>query len=109
MNEKRIKDIKTTEPLTNDMAVIVPNTLLIECLISQLKQLMLSITRFDTEIKAFYNKHADKFIFDSLPGAGPQLAPRLLAAMGSNRDRYQCAAEIQKYAGIATDIIHRAG
>ena len=69
---------------------------------------MLAITRFDDEIKKFYKQHADRAIFDSLPGAGPQLAPRLLAAMGSNRDRYKCAADIQKYAGIAP-VTERSG
>ena len=90
------------------MAVIGPNSLLIECLIPQLKQLMKSIDLFDKEIKGIYNKHADKFIFDSLPGAGPQLAPRLMAAMGSDRERYQSAEEIQKYAGIAP-VTERSG
>ena len=108
VNEKRIQEIKAAEPLTDDMAIIAPNALLIECLIPQLKQLMLSIVRFDSEIKELYNTHADKFIFDSLPGAGPQIAPRLLAAMGSNRDRYQRAEEIQKYAGIAP-VTERSG
>ena len=35
--------------------------------------------------------HPDFFIFDSLPGAGAVMAPRLLAAFGSQRDRYSCA------------------
>lgn len=108
VNDKRIQAIKDAEPLTVDDAVIAPNVLLVECLIPQFKQLMLSIERFDNEIKALYNQHADKFIFDSLPGAGPQLAPRLLAAMGANRDRYQSAQEIQKYAGIAP-VTERSG
>lgn len=108
VNEKRIHEIKQAEALTNDEAVIAPNLLLIECLIPQLKQLMLSIERFDDEIKALYKQHNDRFIFDSLPGAGPQIAPRLLAAMGSNRDRYNSPEEIQKYAGIAP-VTERSG
>lgn len=108
VNEKRIKAIKQAEPLTNDKAIIAPNLLLIECLIVQLKQLMFAIERFDVEIKALYKPHKDRFIFDSLPGAGPQIAPRLLAAMGSNRDRYQTCEEIQKYAGIAP-VTERSG
>jgi len=108
VNEKRINSIKEAEVLTNDKAIIAPNLLLIECLIVQLKQLMLSIERFDIEIKAIYKQHKDRFIFDSLPGAGPQIAPRLLAAMGSNRDRYHSCEEIQKYAGIAP-VTERSG
>ncbi|MEM5546923.1 transposase [Pseudoalteromonas fuliginea] len=69
---------------------------------------MLAITRFDDEIKTLYKQHTYRAIFDSLPGAGPQLAPRLLDAMESNRDRYKCAADIQKYAGIAP-VTERSG
>lgn len=108
VNEKRIKAIKQAEALTNDKAIIAPNVLLIECLIAQLKPLMLAIARFDVEIKALYKSHKDRFIFDSLPGAGPQIAPRLLAAMGSNRDRYHTCEEIQKYTGIAP-VTERSG
>jgi len=108
VNEKRINTIKQAEALTNDSAVIAPNLLLVECLTKQLKQLMLAIERFDVEIRTIYKQHKDSFIFDSLPGAGPQLAPRLLAAMGSNRDRYKSSEEIQKYAGIAP-VTERSG
>lgn len=108
VNEKRINNIKEAETLTNDPAIIKPNQLLIECLIQQLKQLMIAIERFDYEIKALYKCHKDRFIFDSLPGAGPQIAPRLLAAMGSNRERYHSSEEIQKYAGIAP-VTERSG
>lgn len=94
--------------MTNDKAIIAPNLLLTECLIEQLKHLMLAIERFDVEIKALYKPHKDRFIFDSLPGAGPQIAPRLLAAIGSNRDRYHSCEEIQKYAGIAP-VTERSG
>ncbi len=108
VNEKRINTIKQAEALTNDRAIISPNLLLVECLTKQLKQLILAIERFDTEIKSIYKPHKDSFIFDSLPGAGPQIAPRLLAAMGSNRDRYKSSEDIQKYAGIAP-VTERSG
>lgn len=62
----------------------------------------------DKEIKQRYAQQADRKIFDSLPGAGPQLAPRLLVAFGSDRSRYNDASDIQKYAGIAP-VIERSG
>jgi transposase len=108
VNEKRIVNIKQAEALTEDPAIILPNQLLVECLITQLKHLIKAIERFDKKIKEIYKSHKDRFIFDSLPGAGPQMAPRLLAAMGSNRDRYQSPDEIQKYAGIAP-VTERSG
>ena len=38
---------------------------------------------------------------NSFPGAGPALTPRLIAAMGSQRGRYETAHEIECYSGIA--------
>jgi len=43
----------------------------------------------------------DYALFETLPGAGPQLAPRLLAAFGEQREHFRSADELQKYAGIA--------
>ena len=108
VNEKRISEIKSARALTNDPGVIEPNQIMIEALIPQLKLLIESIARMDKEIKQRYRLQADHKIFDSLPGAGPQIAPRLLAAFGSDRTRYQQANEIQKLAGIAP-VIERSG
>src|ERR1700692_3052422 len=44
----------------------------------------------------------------SLPGAGPHLTPRLLAAFGEQRDRFKGADELQKYSGIAP-VTERSG
>ena len=45
--------------------------------------------------------HPDGALFRSLPGAGDFLAPRLIVAFGTQRDRYQNAYEMQCYSGIA--------
>jgi transposase len=52
--------------------------------------------------------HPDFFIFDSLPGAGAVMAPRLLAAFGSQRERYSSAGEVQTYTGIAP-VMEKSG
>ena len=101
INEKRIVDIKAAQALTDDPGVIEPNKIMIEVLIPQLKLLIEGIERMDKEIKLRYKNQSDRKIFDSFPGAGPQLAPRILVAFGSNRDRYNTATDMQKYAGVA--------
>jgi len=53
-------------------------------------------------------KLLDYRLFQDLPGAGKNLAPRLLAAFGEGRQRYQRADELQKYAGIAP-VTERSG
>ncbi len=95
-------------PLTDDSGVIEPNKIMIEILIPQLKLLIESIMRMDSEIRKYYKKQDDRIIFDSFPGAGPQLAPRILVAFGANRDKYNSAAELQKYAGVAP-VIEQSG
>lgn len=50
----------------------------------------------------------DKFIFDSLPSAGPKIALRLLVAFGENKDRYESCEKIQKYTGV-TPVLERSG
>jgi len=108
VNEQRVTDIKSAIPLTDDHGVIEPNKILIEVLIVQLKCFIEGIKRFDKEIKNLYQKQDDRFIFDSFPGAGTQLSPRILVAFGSNRDRYLEATELQKYSGVAP-VVEQSG
>ena len=81
---------------------------MIEILIEQLKLFVEAVGRMDQEIKKRYQQQSDRNVFDSFPGAGPQLAPRLLVAFGTDRSRYNTASEIQKYAGIAP-VIEQSG
>lgn len=108
VNQRRIDAIKAAHPLTQDPGIIEPNKILVEILIQQLKLLIESVELLDKEIKLRYRTQKDRFIYDSLPGAGPQLAPRLLVAFGNNRDRYHNASDLQKYAGIAP-VVERSG
>jgi len=104
VNNARLLSIIEAVPLTEDEAVIAPNQLLVEVLIAQFKVLLMGIEQLDKAIKKLYKKQQDKAIFDSLTGAGPQLAPRILVAFGHNKERYTDASQIQKYAGIAPVI-----
>ena len=105
---KRIEGIKAATALTTDEAVIAPNQLLTQALIAQLRVVLTAIREFDDEIALRAQSHADFALFDTLPGAGSVLAPRLLVAFGDQRERYTCAAELQKYSGIAP-VTRRSG
>lgn len=87
--------------LTSDAAVVEPYEMLIGTLVRQVRALNLAIKQFDQRIAKLLDEHEDAPIFRSLPGAGAALAPRLLVALGSDRDRYQHAAEVQSYSGTA--------
>jgi transposase len=106
--EQRLAAIRAATPLTQDSAVITPHRLLVEAFVEQLRVTLQAIERFDAEIEATTEKLADYPLFRALPGAGPAFAPRLLAAFGEQRERYTCAAELQKYAGIAP-VTERSG
>lgn len=108
VNERRLQEIKQATPLTSDPGVIEPNQMLVEILVEQLRVLLQGIEKLDKVVKIRFRAQKDRFIFESLPGAGPQMAPRLLVAFGSNRSRYQCASELQKYSGVAP-VIERSG
>ena len=88
--------------------MIEPNQILIEVLVPQLKIMLEGIARLDKEIKQRYKKQKDKVIFDSFPGAGPQMSPRLFVAFGTDRERYAEANAMQKYGGIAP-VIEQSG
>lgn len=108
VNEQRIKHIKEAMPLTEDSGIIEPNALMVKLLVPQLNLLIGAIKELDNEIKRRHKAQEKHVIFDSFPGAGPQLAPRLLVAFGSVMDRYQCAADLQRYAGVAP-VIEQSG
>ncbi len=98
----RIEAIKSAVPLTDDEAVIEPHRLQVEVLIEQLRLTIAALKRYDDEIATLVQSLPDyDLLFSPLPGAGHILAPRLLAAFGEDRQRYQRAAELQRYSGIA--------
>jgi transposase len=106
--DKRIQAIKSATPLTTDEGVIVPNALLVQALVTQLRVILQAIADFDHAIAQRAQSHPDFPLFAALPGAGPVFAPRLLVAFGEQRERYASADELQKYAGIAP-VTERSG
>src|SRR5438105_1957224 len=99
--EQVIANIKQAQPLTQDGAVLLSSSMMVQALVTQIPVLTESIQRYDQQIASLFKQHDDSTLFGSFPGAGPALAPRLLAAFGSNRDRFECAAEMQQLSGIA--------
>lgn len=99
--KERLKLIKSAVPLTADQAVIKSSLLTMKMLAGQITQLNNSVDEYEQELKSLYNNHPDKDIFDSFPGSGGVLGPRLLAAWGNNRDRHDSASSMQKFSGTA--------
>ncbi len=99
--QQKLDQIKLARALTNDAAIVTAASLLTQSLAGQILQLNESIQRYDAKIEELFNHHPDHFIFNSLPGAGKVLGPRLLAVFGDDRDRFESAGEVQTVSGIA--------
>jgi transposase len=95
------QQIAQAVPALRDPAVQDPTVALVQVLLQLLKVLRQGIASLDGLLQRAAEEHPDFFIFDSLPGAGPVMAPRVLAAFGSQRERYRTAVEMQQYSGIA--------
>lgn len=106
--QRRLEKIRQAVPAVSDKALIEASQAMTKVLVGLIATLQLGIDEFDHQIAQAVEAHPDFAIFDSLPGAGPVLAPRLLAAFGSQRDRYQTAADLQTFCGIAP-VTERSG
>src|SRR5947199_3007910 len=97
----RLDEIRRAVAATHDSAVITASSSAALALVRTLRELRNAISSYDSQIEKLAQAHPDFIIFDSFPGAGVAMAPRLIAAFGTRRDRYRTAHEIQCYSGIA--------
>ena len=99
--ENRIQQIAAAHSLTDDPAIIDALSLAVQAEVCQIRVLLQQIARFDQILAHQFAAHPDHTLFESFPGAGPVLAPRLLAALGTDRSRWQSAADLQSHSGMA--------
>ena len=106
--ERRLLAIRQAIPAIRDRAVIEAKSLVVRVIVQVIVSLLEGIADLDKKIEEAAAAHPDFFIFDSLPGAGAVMAPRLLAGFGSQRERYRGAGELQTYTGIAP-VMEKSG
>jgi transposase len=99
--ERRMEAIRQAIPAIHDRAVIEAKSTAVKVLVQLVRILVEGIEDLDGQIEEAAAAHPDFFIFNSLPGAGSVMAPRLLAAFGSQRNRFDSAREVQSFSGIA--------
>ena len=106
---QRLALLEKAVAVTDETAVIESFVLRVQLVCRQLQLVQRSVTEFDRQIAAAYAAHPDRLIFASLPGAGAVLGTRLLATMGSQRERFaDSATQLQRYTGIAP-VTKRSG
>ena len=107
-NEARLSSIKEAVSLTNDRAVIDSSVVMIKMLANQMKVALVAIRGFDAKIQELCAGHDDFHLFASLPGSGTVYSSRLLAAFGADREKYESADEVARFAGVAP-VTERSG
>jgi transposase len=106
--EDRLQQIRQAVPATHDQAVIRASVLMVQATVRLIQALKRDIELCDERIEELTKSHPDFTIFDSLPGAGNALIPRLIAALGTQRERFANASEIQSYTGVAP-VVKQSG
>jgi hypothetical protein len=111
--ESLVSSLKRWQPATECAAHLLQMDLndlsrrsslqLIEQVGHELRRFNQAIKEFDHGIKELFKSHPDHFLFESLPGAGEKLAPRLLSLFGSDRSRWPDAADT--HAGRPTSLM----
>jgi transposase len=103
-----IERIRSAQLLTRDDALISPSAMTVALLAKQIQQYRKTIKEFDARIADAMKRHPDSHLFTSLRGAGTALAPRLLCAFGSQRDRWEDAESLASFSGIAP-VTYKSG
>jgi Transposase/Transposase IS116/IS110/IS902 family len=106
--EKLLDSLPQSIPATKDQAVIEAGLLIVKHLLGQIEVLRTTIQEYDKRIKLLTDAHPDQAIFASFPSAGEVMVPRLIAGWGTQRERYDSAASMQSFSGIAP-VVERSG
>ena len=104
----RIEAIRSAQPLTNDAPIINSSALIAQSLARQIIAIVESTQDFQKQIQQLYEAHQDQEIFRALPASGEIMAPRMLAAMRTDRERFSSAEELINTMGISP-VVERSG
>jgi hypothetical protein len=98
---QRLEEIPQAVVATTDAAIVDSSVAMVRAMVDLLAVLCTHIAELDREIAATAAVHPELPILSSLPGAGPVMVPRLIAALGTQRQRFACASELSAATGIA--------
>jgi len=99
--EKRLAIFARADQFKASVGITKAKSQLAVSLCKLLRTLDDQLDQYRKAINQLFQDHPDHDLFGSLPGAKEVLAPRLLAAVGSDPDRYGNANVLQCFAGTA--------
>lgn len=99
--EKRLERFAQAQSFCGSAAATKAKSMLAVAVAGQLRVLQGHLDKFRARIQELFKQHPDHQVFGSLPGTGEKLAPRLLAELGDDRERFDSPEALQCYAGTA--------
>jgi Transposase/Transposase IS116/IS110/IS902 family len=97
----RLELVSSASELLNEKEMIVTYSLMLKALVNQLRVILTSIKFFEVRIEQIFASHPDQAIYKSFAAAGAALAPRLAVAFGEDRSKFENAAAVLNFTGIA--------
>lgn len=98
---ERLEIFATAQKFCGSAGVTNAKSMLARTLAATLRVLQSHLDEYRQKIEQRFKDHPDHDLFGSLPGAGEKLAPRLLAELGDDRERFDSHEALQCYAGTA--------
>jgi transposase len=99
--KRRLEIFARATQFAGSLPVINAKSRLAVARAKQLQLLETQIGEYRREIRRLFAQHPDATLFDSLPGAGEKIAPRLLSEIGDDRALFPNAQALQCLAGTA--------
>jgi transposase len=99
--QEKLESIKQAKPLTSDQVILETYSIRVEHLAKQLLAHAKTISKYDELIENILKSHADYAIVKSLPGTAVHMQSRMIAALGTDRSRFETAGSLQSFSGIA--------
>src|SRR6185503_19612646 len=99
--DKVLELAEQSQPLTTDPAIVESGQRVSQMHAQMIQTLNPIIDDYDHRIEEVFADHPEAHLFSNLPGGGAAMAPRLLAAFGTDRDRYPEATNLQSFCGVA--------
>jgi hypothetical protein len=106
---RRMEIFARAQEFAGTPATIKAKSLLAVSLVKMLFVVEKQLALYRQRIEELFARHPDHELFGSLPGAGPKIAPRLLAEIGDDRERFgDDVQNLQCFAGTAP-VTKRSG
>jgi transposase len=107
-SRKRLREmlgVLACEPIPVPPTIVESRQKLALHLIRSLRAAQDAIVEYDGDIKQAMAGNPEIERFATLPGAGPVITSTLYTLLGDDRNRYQCANEVQSYVGTVPRTI----